>query len=313
MKWTKRITRFAIRNRKSPAENRKNSGGSTSACQLSYFSLSFWSILLLLSEVVVNLEQIQIKEAKKVHQITRTVPAKRGTIYDRNGVPIAEDATSYNVYAVIDKKYKSATGKILYVEDAQFNKVAEVFHKYLDMEEAYVKEQLSQPNLTQVSFGAKGNGITYANMMAIKKDLKDASVEGIDFTTSPNRSYPNGQFASSFIGLAQLHENEDGSKSLLGTSGMESSLNSILAGKDGIITYEKDRLGNIVPGTEQVSQQTVDGKDVYTTISSTLQSFMETQMNVFQEKVKGKYMTATLVSAKTGEILATTHETNLRR
>ncbi|MDS9052260.1 penicillin-binding transpeptidase domain-containing protein, partial [Streptococcus pneumoniae] len=232
--------------------------------------------------------------------------AKRGTIYDRNGVPIAEDATSYNVYAVIDENYKSATGKILYVEKTQFNKVAEVFHKYLDMEESYVREQLSQPKLKQVSFGAKGNGITYANMMAIKKDLKDASVEGIDFTTSPNRSYPNGQFASSFIGLAQLHENEDGSKSLLGTSGMESSLNSILAGKDGIITYEKDRLGNIVPGTEQVSQQTVDGKDVYTTISSTLQSFMETQMNVFQEKVKGKYMTATLVSAKTGEILATT-------
>ncbi|MDS3063813.1 penicillin-binding transpeptidase domain-containing protein, partial [Streptococcus pneumoniae] len=74
----------------------------------------------------------------------------------------------------------------------------------------------------------------------------------------------------------------------------------------GIITYEKDRLGNIVPGTEQVSQRTMDGKDVYTTISSPLQSFMETQMDAFQEKVKGKYMTATLVSAKTGEILATT-------
>ena len=305
MKWTKRITRFAIRNRKSPAENRKIVGKYISLLAVVLFAVFLVNFAVIIgsgSKFGTDL----VKEAKKVHQITRTVPAKRGTIYDRNGVPIAEDATSYNVYAVIDKKYKSATGKILYVEDAQFNKVAEVFHKYLDMDEAYVKEQLSQPNLTQVSFGAKGNGITYANMMAIKKDLKDASVEGIDFTTSPNRSYPNGQFASSFIGLAQLHENEDGSKSLLGTSGMESSLNSILAGKDGIITYEKDRLGNVVPGTEQVSQQTVDGKDVYTTISSTLQSFMETQMNVFQEKVKGKYMTATLVSAKTGEILATT-------
>ena len=305
MKWTKRITRFAIRNRKSPAENRKIVGKYISLLAVVLFAVFLVNFAVIIgsgSKFGTDL----VKEAKKVHQITRTVPAKRGTIYDRNGVPIAEDATSYNVYAVIDKKYKSATGKILYVEDAQFNKVAEVFHKYLDMDEAYVKEQLSQPNLTQVSFGAKGNGITYANMMAIKKDLKDASVEGIDFTTSPNRSYPNGQFASSFIGLAQLHENEDGSKSLLGTSGMESSLNSILVGKDGIITYEKDRLGNIVPGTEQVSQQTVDGKDVYTTISSTLQSFMETQMNVFQEKVKGKYMTATLVSAKTGEILATT-------
>lgn len=305
MKCTKRITRFAIRNRKSPAENRKIVGKYISLLAVVLFAVFLVNFAVIIgsgSKFGTDL----VKEAKKVHQITRTVPAKRGTIYDRNGVPIAEDATSYNVYAVIDKKYKSATGKILYVEDAQFNKVAEVFHKYLDMDEAYVKEQLSQPNLTQVSFGAKGNGITYANMMAIKKDLKDASVEGIDFTTSPNRSYPNGQFASSFIGLAQLHENEDGSKSLLGTSGMESSLNSILAGKDGIITYEKDRLGNIVPGTEQVSQQTVDGKDVYTTISSTLQSFMETQMNAFQEKVKGKYMTATLVSAKTGEILATT-------
>ena len=305
MKWTKRITRFAIRNRKSPAENRKIVGKYISLLAVVLFAVFLVNFAVIIgsgSKFGTDL----VKEAKKVHQITRTVPAKRGTIYDRNGVPIAEDATSYNIYAVIDKKYKSATGKILYVEDAQFNKVAEVFHKYLDMDESYVKEQLSQPNLTQVSFGAKGNGITYANMMAIKKDLKDASVEGIDFTTSPNRSYPNGQFASSFIGLAQLHENEDGSKSLLGTSGMESSLNSILAGKDGIITYEKDRLGNIVPGTEQVSQQTVDGKDVYTTISSTLQSFMETQMNAFQEKVKGKYMTATLVSAKTGEILATT-------
>ena len=305
MKWTKRITRFAIRNRKSPAENRKIVGKYISLLAVVLFAVFLVNFAVIIgsgSKFGTDL----VKEAKKVHQITRIVPAKRGTIYDRNGVPIAEDATSYNVYAVIDKKYKSATGKILYVEDAQFNKVAEVFHKYLDMDEAYVKEQLAQPNLTQVSFGAKGNGITYANMMAIKKDLKDASVEGIDFTTSPNRSYPNGQFASSFIGLAQLHENEDGSKSLLGTSGMESSLNSILAGKDGIITYEKDRLGNIVPGTEQVSQQTVDGKDVYTTISSTLQSFMENQMNAFQEKVKGKYMTATLVSAKTGEILATT-------
>ena len=305
MKWTEKITRFAVKNRKSPAENRRIVGKYISLLAVVLFAIFLVNFAVIIgsgSKFGADL----VKEAKKVHQTTRTVPAKRGTIYDRNGVPIAEDATSYNVYAVIDKKYKSATGKILYVEDSQFNKVAEVFHKYLDMDEAYVKDQLAQPNLIQVSFGAKGNGITYASMMAIKKELKEASVEGIDFTTSPNRSYPNGQFASSFIGLAQLHENEDGSKSLLGTSGLESSLNTILAGTDGIITYEKDRLGNIVPGTEQISQKTVNGKDVYTTLSSPLQSFMETQMNAFLEKVKGKYMTATLVSAKTGEILATT-------
>ena len=303
--WKERIIRFAIKNRKSPTENRRLVGKNLSLLAVFLFAVFLVNFAVIIgtgSKFGVDL----VKEASKVHQTTRTVPAKRGTIYDRNGTPIAEDATSYNIYAIIDKEYKSANGKILYVEESQYSKVAEVFHKYLDMDESYVKEQLSQPNLKQVSFGAKGNGITYANMMSIKKDLETAKVEGIDFTTSPNRSYPNGKFASSFIGLAQLHENEDGSKSLIGTSGVESSLNSLLAGTDGIITYEKDRLGNIVPGTEQVTRQTVNGKDVYTTLSSPLQSFMESQMDAFQEKLKGKYMTATLVSAKTGEILATT-------
>ncbi|MCP9038274.1 penicillin-binding protein PBP2X [Streptococcus oralis] len=303
--WKEKIIRYAVRNRKSPEENRRRVGKS-----LSLLAVILFAVFLVNFAVIIGtgkkFGKDLVQEANKVHQTTKTIPAKRGTIYDRNGTPIAEDATSYNIYAVIDKTYKSATGKILYVEDSQFNKVAEIFHKYLDMEESYVKEQLSQPDLKQVSFGTKGNGITYANMMAIKNDLKTAGVEGVDFTTSPNRSYPNGQFASSFIGLAQLHENEDGTKRLIGTSGLESSLNNILAGTDGIITYEKDRVGNIVPGTELVSQQTVDGKDVYTTLSSPLQSFMETQMDAFQEKVKGKYTTATLVSAKTGEILATT-------
>ena len=303
--WKEKIIHFAIKNRKSPLENRRRVGKS-----LSLIAVFLFAVFLVNFAVITGTGKKfgvdLVKEASKVHQTTLTVPAKRGTIYDRNGTPIAEDATSYNVYAVIDKDYKSANGDVLYVEESQYNKVAEIFHKYLDMEETYVKNQLSQPNLKQVSFGAKGNGITYANMMSIKQDLEAAKVEGVNFTTSPNRSYPNGKFASSFIGLAQLHENEDGTKSLIGTSGVESSLNSLLAGTDGIITYEKDRLGNIVPGTEQVTRQTVNGKDVYTTLSSPLQSFMESQMDAFQEKVKGKYMTATLVSAKTGEILATT-------
>lgn len=303
--WKEKIVHFAIKNRKTTLENRRRVGKS-----LSLLAVFLFAVFLVNFAVIIGTGKKfgvdLVKEASRVHQTTRTVPAKRGTIYDRNGTPIAEDATSYNVYAIIDKEYKSANGKILYVEESQYSKVAEVFHKYLDMDEPYVKDQLSQPNLKQVSFGAKGNGITYANMMSIKQDLEAAKVEGVNFTTSPNRSYPNGKFASSFIGLAQLHENEDGSKSLIGTSGIESSLNSLLAGTDGIITYEKDRVGNIVPGTELVSQQTVDGKDVYTTLSSPLQSFMETQMDAFLEKVKGKYMTATLVSAKTGEILATT-------
>ena len=44
---------------------------------------------------------------------SEVVKAKRGTIYDRNGIAIAEDATSYSVYAILSKSYVS--GKKIYM------------------------------------------------------------------------------------------------------------------------------------------------------------------------------------------------------
>ena len=174
------------------------------------------------------------------------------------------------------------------------------------MEKDYVVQQLSQKKLNQVSFGAAGNDISYSNMDAIRSELEAANIKGVDFTTSPNRSYKNGTFASQFIGQAQLVEDKEGNKTLQGITGIEKSLDRILGGQDGVVTYEKDRNGNIVPGSDKVAVKTEDGKDVYTTLSAELQTYLETRMDVFQEKVKGKFVSATLVSAKTGEILATT-------
>lgn len=299
-----RIKKYALKNRQTPEYNRRQVGKSMSILAIFLFFVFLINFAIIIGtdqKFGVNLS----KGAEVVHQKTVTVAARRGTIYDRNGVPIAEDATTYNVYAIIDKSYKSATGKILYVEESQYDKVAEIFNQYLELDKDYVKTQLAQKNLKQVSFGAQGNGITYSNMNAMREAFEAAGIEGIDFTTSPNRSYNNGVFASQFIGLAQLQEDKEGNKTLKGTSGMEQALDRILAGQNGVVTYEKDRNGNVVPGSEKVSVQAEDGKDVYTTLSADLQTYLETRMNAFQEKVKGKFVNATLVSAKTGEILAT--------
>ena len=296
---------YSIKKRRLPDQNRKQVGKNLSVLAIFLFFLFLINFALIIGtdkKFGVTLSE----QAKKVHQQTVIVPAKRGTIYDRNGAVIAEDATTYNVYAIIDKKYKSATGKVLYVEESQFKKVAEIFKQYLGMDEDYVIKQLSQKKLKQVSFGSNGNGITYSNMTAIREAMEAAKIEGVSFTTSPNRSYKNGVFASQFIGQASLQEDKEGNKTLKGQSGMEKSLDRILAGQNGVITYDKDRNGNIVPGSDKVSVKTEDGKDVYTTISAELQTYLETRMDVFEEKVKGKYVSATLVSAKTGEILATT-------
>ena len=199
----RRILNHALKNRRHPSYNRRRVGKSLSVLTVFVFFVFLINFAIIIGtgkKFGVNLAE----QASKVHQITRIVPAKRGTIYDRNGLPIAEDATSYNVYAVIDKKYKSATGEILYVEESQYNKVAEVFNKYLGMDKDYVKKQLSRKKLQQVSFGSQGNGISYSNMNTIREELKKAKVKGVDFTTSPNRSYKNGNFASVSVSYTHL-------------------------------------------------------------------------------------------------------------
>ena len=72
----------------------------------------------------------------------------------------------------------------------------------------------------------------------------------------------------------KLIEDKEGNKTLQGTTGIEKSLDRILGGQDGVVTYEKDRNGNIVPGSDKVAVKTEDGKDVYTTLSAELQTYL---------------------------------------
>lgn len=78
-----------------------------------------------------------------------------------------------------------------------------------------------------------------------------------------------------------------------------------MSGKDGQLTYEKDKNGNTLLGAATTVKKAVDGKDVYTTLSAPIQTYLETQMDTFQSKAQGVQASATLVNAKTGEILAT--------
>lgn len=301
-----KFLRYILKKRGLPNQNRRRVGQS-----LILLSVFIFFVFLINFAIIIGTDRkfgVDLSEgARKVHQTTITVQAKRGTIYDRTGTPIAEDSTTYTVFAIIDKEYVSATKEVLYVENSQFDKVADIFGQYLGMEKSYVLQQLNQPNLKQVYFGTQGKNISYSTMNAIADAAEAAGIKGISFSTNPSRLYPNGNFASTFIGLAQLEDNKDGSQSLNGQTGVERALNTILSGQDGKITYEKDSYGRVVPGTETVETEKVDGQDVYTTLSAELQRSLETNMNVFySEKTKGVNASATLISAKTGEILATT-------
>ncbi|MGT2959108.1 penicillin-binding protein [Streptococcus bovimastitidis] len=295
---------YVIQGRKTPVKNREHVGQNMMILSIFLFFVFIINFVIIIGtdrKFGVDLSQ----GAKQVYQETVTVQAKRGTIYDRNGVAIAVDSTTYSIYAVLDKSFVSATGEKLFVQPKQFDKVADILTKELGMKKKNVLSQLKQKGLFQVSFGTSGSGISFSKMTTIRKEMEKAGIKGVAFSTSPGRMYPNGTFSSELIGLAALTENKDGSKSLIGKTGLEAALNNILSGKDGTIIYEKDKNGNTLLGTGKTVKKAVDGKDVYTTLSEPIQTFLETRMDAFQAEAKGVLASATLVNAKTGEILAT--------
>ena len=243
------------------------------------------------------------EKTKQLYQRSEVVKAKRGTIYDRNGVALAEDASSYSIKAILSKTYTSGDKK-LYVEEKNFDKIAEILHKNLSIDKKdalNILEDGAKKELYQVEFGSYGKIISQETKQNIEADMKKEGVAGLYFVDHQARMYPNGVFSSHFIGYAVPDKDENG---LVGKLGLESAYNDILSGKDGKIIYQKDNFQNPLPGTVAEEEKAVDGQDIYTTLDSRLQSYLETLMDQVNEEYQPEELTAVLMKAKTGEILA---------
>lgn len=243
------------------------------------------------------------EKTKQLYQGSEVVKAKRGTIYDRNGVALAEDASSYSIKAILSKTYTSGDKK-LYVEKKNFDKIAEILHKNLSIDKKdalNILEDGAKKELYQVEFGSYGKNISQETKQNIEADMKKEGVAGLYFVDHQARMYPNGVFSSHFIGYAVPDKDENG---LVGKLGLESAYNDILSGKDGKIIYQKDNFQNPLPGTVAEEEKAVDGQDIYTTLDSRLQSYLETLMDQVNEEYQPEELTAVLMKAKTGEILA---------
>lgn len=304
-KLINRFLDYVVKDRRTPNKNRERVGQNLMILAVFLFFVFVINFAIIIGTDTKFGHNLST-EASEVYQKEVTVQAKRGTIYDRNGVALAEDSTTYSIYAIISTSYVSSTGEKLYVKKSQYEKVAEILNEKLEIDKNEVLSQLKQDGLFQVSFGSSGSGLSYSTKLAIETAMDEAGIKGIGFTSTPGRMYPNGVFASQFLGLTQLKENKDGTSSLVGTSGLEAALDDILSGTDGKVIYQKDKNGNLLLGTETTVKQAIDGKDVYTTLSEPLQSYLESQMDIFQNEAQGTYASATVVNAKTGEILATT-------
>lgn len=291
-----------------PKKNRRTFASFLFGLTILVFLIFFMRFIYIVLVGKVGHESLDDK-TQQLYRGSSVVKAKRGTIYDRNGEPIAEDATSYSLYAVLDETYlgMSPDGKQdrekLYVQSKDKEEIAKVLADNTNLEADFVMEQLSR-NQKQVEFGSGGKNLTYEQKTKIEEALEKKEIKGIYFEKHQARMYPNGVFASHFIGYAQLADADDESKGLVGRMGIEEAQNDILSGEDGEIYFQKDSMQRPIPGTTSVLKEAKDGQDIYTTFDSRLQLYLEELLDETMKKYGPENITATLVEAKSGDIIA---------
>ncbi|MDO1605265.1 penicillin-binding transpeptidase domain-containing protein [Lactobacillus sp. YT155] len=227
--------------------------------------------------------------------------AQRGNIFDANGDMVASNAGEFSIYAILDKQNRTKTGKIDYVKDKE--KTAEVLSKYLALDKETILKYLnSKKKAFQVEFGSAGKKLS----LHTKEEISAEKLPGIKFFKTPSRSYPNGIFASNLVGITKVENKKDATdiQKISGIMGIEKEFDNQLAGKDGIKISKVDTSGNELPETKVVQKQSKDGDDVYLTIDSKIQDYLEILMSDVQSKYQPRELKAVVMDSKTGAIRA---------
>lgn len=240
------------------------------------------------------------QRTKQLYQRNEVIKASRGTIYDRNGLTIAEDSHVYSIYAILDKSSINYKNKPEYVVNK--TETAEKLAKVLPMSASKIYKYLTpKKKVFQVQFGTGGSGLTLKQ----KKKIEAMKLPGIKFIETPSRLYPNGNFASHIVGLAQPeYDKKTKDQVLVGTMGIEAYFNKTLSGTDGYRISSVDASNYQSPNASQIYKPVKNGNNLYLTLDSQLQSYLETKLTAVQKAYSPTSITAVVEDIKTGKILA---------
>ena len=247
-----------------------------------------------------RVDNINLQEfATNRNTYNKTLFAKRGTIYDKSGNILAVNMTSYTVIAYLSESRSNGSSKPLHVVDKVGT--AKALSPIINMSEDKILKLLNQDGLYQVELGPGGRNIT-----ELQKDaIVELELPGIDFIESTKRYYPNGNFASYSIGYAKLNlvEEDSDTYQMQGELGIEAYYDDILKGENGYLMYEQDRNGYKIPDTKETRLEAKNGSNIYLTLDSGIQRFLESAMDKTVEDAKPEWAMFAVMDAKTGDIL----------
>lgn len=209
--------------------------------------------------------------AKRQYQATLPIQPKRGTIYDRNGRPLAMDVQVASVA----------------VHPAQINNREYVIiqlSRILGVTDTVVRAKVE----SQKSF----EWITRRVSDEVGQKIGALKLDGVVIVPEFRRFYPNKELAGQVLGAVGYDAKALG--------GVELSLDSFLKSNPGSLIAEKDAKGRLyTPLNEQVPFN-----DVHLTLDVRIQHLAEKYLWETADKYRAKNAFAIVMNPQTGEILS---------
>jgi len=258
-------------------------------------------------------------------------PAPRGIIYDRNGYVLARNTASYNVVI---------TPAGLPDDDADIQHIYRELSTLTGVpaggpvtEETLDNAKLFSPCIPGPSIAdmvALGDSLAPYTPVRItcniSEDLarvigeKSVDWPGVRVEIEPIRDYPTGALTANVVGflgpipaaLEAVYEDRDfvANRDKIGYAGVETSLDDILLGKNGLRVVQRDVAGQVLRNLE-APVPSVPGNNVVLTLDTRLQKVAEASLldeinywNTFWGTTRISSGVVIAMNPKTGEILA---------
>ena len=204
------------------------------------------------------------------------LPAERGAIVDRTGVPLAITLEARDVYA--DPRY--VTDPV-----GEAAKIARV----LDLRPRDVERRLRTPDSTFVYLGRHID-------VDVADRLEALALPGIGFLEVPKRYYPAGPLAPQVLGFVGVDAT--------GLAGLEFEYEEILAGTPGRRTVELSADGLPIASGMEIVEPATPGRELVTTLDREVQYLAQEALRRAVKENHAKGGTIVVMDARTGDVFA---------
>lgn len=234
---------------------------------ITIFFISF-AIVWKLFDIQVTDKEFLENEGEKKYVTYKNIKPIRGTIYDKNGFPLAISTVSYDLYAL--KDYSKTKHKLL-------------------RDKLGLKIDFPSSGFDKKTLIKKNLDINQINSI---KSLKHNKLE---IERRYVRHYPLGEQIAPLIGFS----GKDG----IGQEGVEFIYDNSLSGKEGNEKYYKNAKQEII-SKPIVLNIPEDGQDIYLTIDATIQFYAYKYLVESIKNNNAKGGSVVILNNKTSEVLA---------